>query len=68
MTRGEKRENRVTLNGRKKTKRNLIGTNQHKNQEETISLRNLPMKPINKLKILNDPKFDLNQYCGLFTT
>lgn len=45
-----------------------MGTNEHKNREETISLRNLQMKPIDKLKPLNDPKFDLNQYCGLFTT
>lgn len=42
--------------------------NEQKNQEETISLRNLQIKPINKLKTLIDPKFDLNQCYGLFTT
>lgn len=56
MIRGEKKENRVTPKGRKKTKRNIIVTNKNKNsnRKETTSLRNLPMKSIKKMKTLND--------------
>lgn len=31
-----------------------MNINKNPNQKETISLKNLPMKPINKLKTLND--------------
>lgn len=56
MIRRVKKENKVTLKGREKTKRNIIVTNKNKNshQKETTSLRNLPIKPINKMKTLND--------------